>query len=97
MYSSNWEPGDRLFLTHFFLELTQVDLRAVATTSQRLAEGARHSKEPLAATTPLPAYVAVTLQANFPWKITFDMLYTNEFIIRVCSRALSISSERNTI
>jgi len=97
MYSSNWEPGDRLFLTHFFLELTQVDLRAVATTSQRLAEGARHSKEPLAATTPLPAYVAVTPQANFPWKITFDMLYTNEFIIRVRSRALSISSERNTI
>jgi len=39
----------------------------------------------------------VTLQVNFPWKITFDMLYTNEFVIRVRSRALSISSERNTI
>jgi len=39
----------------------------------------------------------VTLQANFPWKITFDMLYTNEFVIRVHSRALSIPSERNTI
>jgi len=33
MYSPNWEPGDQLFLTHLFLELTQVDLRAVATTS----------------------------------------------------------------
>ena len=40
---------------------------------------------------------AVTPQVNFPQKITFDMLYTNEFIIRVHSRALSIPSERNTI
>ena len=40
---------------------------------------------------------AVTLQANFPRKITFDTLYTNEFVIRVCSRALSILSEHNTI
>ena len=39
----------------------------------------------------------VTPQANFPQKITFDTLYTNEFVIRVRSRALSISSERNTI
>jgi len=29
----------------------------MATTSQRLVEGARHSKEIQAATTPLPAYV----------------------------------------
>jgi len=36
-------------------------------------------------------------QANFLWKITFDMLYTNRFLIRICSRTLSISSERNTI
>jgi len=34
-------------------------------------------------------------QANFPWKITFDMLYTNGFSIRIHSRTLSISSERN--
>ena len=40
---------------------------------------------------------AVTLQMNFLWKITFNMLYTNEFLIRVYSRALSIPSERNTI
>ena len=39
----------------------------------------------------------VTLQVNFSWKITFDTLYTNEFVIRVYSRALSIPSERNTI
>ena len=37
----------------------------------------------------------VTPQANFPRKITFDMLYTNEFVIRVRSRALSIPSEHN--
>ena len=40
---------------------------------------------------------SVTPQVNFPWKITFDTLYTNEFVIRVHSRVLSISSERNTI
>jgi len=39
----------------------------------------------------------VTPQANFLRKITFDMLYTNEFVIRVRSRALSIPSECNTI
>jgi len=39
----------------------------------------------------------VTLQMNFLWKITFDTLYTNEFLIRIRSRALSIPSERNTI
>jgi len=39
----------------------------------------------------------VTLQVNFLQKITFDMLYTNKFVIRVCSRALSILSERTTI
>ena len=39
----------------------------------------------------------VTLQANFLQKITFDMLYTNEFVIRVRSRALFIPSERTTI
>jgi len=40
---------------------------------------------------------AVTLQMNFPQKIIFDMLYTNEFLIRVYSRTLSISSEHTTI
>jgi len=39
----------------------------------------------------------VTPQANFLQKITFDTLYTNEFVIRVRSRALSIPSEHNTI
>jgi len=39
----------------------------------------------------------VTPQANFLWKITFDTLYNNRFLIRVCSRTLSISSERTTI
>jgi len=39
----------------------------------------------------------VTPQVNFPRKITFDTLYTNEFVIRVRSRALAIPSERTTI
>jgi len=39
----------------------------------------------------------VTPQANFLQKITFDMLYTNKFLIRIRSRTLSISSECNTI
>jgi len=32
----------------------------------------------------------VTLQANFPQKITFNMLYNNKFLIGICSRTLSI-------
>ena len=36
-------------------------------------------------------------QVNFPWKITFDMLYTNGFLVRIHSRTLSISLEYNTI
>jgi len=71
-YSPDWEPGDRLFLTHLFLELTQVDLWAVATTSQRLAEGARHSKETLTAATPLSVYIA-EFQSVFA-KEDFDIL-----------------------
>jgi len=39
----------------------------------------------------------VTPQVNFSRKITFDMLYTNEFLIKVCSRTLSISLEHTTI
>jgi len=40
---------------------------------------------------------AVTPQVNFLRKITFDTLYTNEFIIGVRSRALAIPSEHTTI
>jgi len=42
-------------------------------------------------------YTAVTLQVNFPWEITFDTLYTNEFLLEVHSRALAIPSERTII
>ena len=45
LYAPDWEPGDRLFLTRLLPELTQTNLRAMAMTSQCLAEGARHSKE----------------------------------------------------
>jgi len=44
----------------------------MATTSQRLTEGARHSKEAQATTTPLPAYV-VEFQFMFT-KEDFDIL-----------------------
>jgi len=57
-HHSSWEPGDRLFLTHLLPEPDQVELRATATTSQCLAEGARRSAEAQATATPLPAYVA---------------------------------------
>jgi len=70
--SPDWGLGDQLFLTCIFLELTEVDLRATATTSQRLAEGARRSKETLAAATPLPTYV-VEFQSVFAKK-NFDIL-----------------------
>jgi len=56
-HHSNWELGDRLFLTRLLPEPDQVELRAAATTSQRLAEGARRSAEAQAAATPLPAYI----------------------------------------
>jgi len=71
-YAPDWEPGDRLFLTRLLLELTQTDLRAMATTSQRLVKGARRSKETRAATTLLPAYV-VEFQSVFA-KEDFDIL-----------------------
>jgi len=57
MHHSSWEPGDRLFLTRLLPEPDQAELRAAATTSQHLAEGARCSAEAQAAATPLPAYV----------------------------------------
>jgi len=58
MHHPSWELGDRLFLTCLLPEPDQVDLRATATASQHLAEGARRSVEAQDATTPLPAYVA---------------------------------------
>ena len=39
---------------------------------------------------PVMRLVAVTSQVNFPQKITFNMLYTNIFLIRICSRTLFI-------
>jgi len=71
-YAPDWEPGDRLFLMRLLPEPTQTDLRAMATTSERLAEGARRSKETQAATTPLPAYVT-EFQSMFT-KEDFDIL-----------------------
>ena len=46
---------------------------------------------------PLSSGHDVMPQANFLQKITFDIHYTNKFLIRVHSRTLSISSEHNTI
>jgi len=68
----SWELGDRLFLTCLLLEPDQVNLQATATTSQHLVEGARHSAEAQAATTPLPTYVA-KFQSMFAKK-DFDIL-----------------------
>jgi len=44
-HHSSWELGDRLFLTRLLPEPDQVDLRAMATTSQHLMEEARRSAE----------------------------------------------------
>jgi len=71
-YAPDWKPGDRLFLMRLLPELTQTDLRAMAMTSERLVEGARHSKETQAATAPLPAYIA-EFQSVFA-KEDFDIL-----------------------
>jgi len=68
----SWELGDRLFLTCFLPEPDQVELRAAATISQHLMEGARHSAEAQAATTPLPAYI-VEFRSVFAKK-DFDIL-----------------------
>jgi len=72
MHHPTWELRDRLFLIHLLPEPNQVDLRAMATTSQRLAKGARRSVEAQAATTPLSAYV-VEFQSVFA-KEDFDIL-----------------------
>jgi len=71
-YHLDWELGDQLFLTRFFLELTQIDLQAMAMTSQCLMEGARSSKETQATTTLLPAYIT-EFQSIFAKK-DFDIL-----------------------
>jgi len=68
----SWELGDQLFLTRLLLEPNQVDLRAMTTTSQRLAEGARRSAETQAAATLLSAYV-VEFRSMFT-KEDFDIL-----------------------
>ena len=70
--SPDWGLRDRLFLTRIFPELTEVDLRATAMTFQCLTEEARHSKETLAAATPLSAYV-IEFQSVFAKK-DFDIL-----------------------
>ena len=57
MYHSSWELGDRLFLIRLLPEADQVDLRAMTTISQCLAEGARCSVETQVTVTLLPAYV----------------------------------------
>jgi len=72
MCSPDWGLRDRLFLIRIFLELTEVNLRATAVTSQRLAEEARCSKETLAAATLLPTYVT-EFQSVFA-KEDFDIL-----------------------
>jgi len=71
-HTPDWESRDRLFLMRLLSELTPTDLRAMATTSQCLAERARRSKETQATTTPLPAYV-VEFQSVFA-KEDFDIL-----------------------
>ena len=40
-----YEQGDRLFMTRVLPEPTAEELHATSTTSQKLAEGARRSKE----------------------------------------------------
>jgi len=37
---AEYEPGDQLFMTRILLDSTAEDLRAVSTTSQKLAERA---------------------------------------------------------
>jgi len=94
MRSSDWGLRDRLFLTRIFPELTEVDLRAIATTSQRLVEGARRSKETLATAILLPAYVT-EFQSIFT-KEDFDILPEHrkwDHAIELIPRAQSKSSK----
>ena len=94
-YSPDLELRDRLFFIHIFPELTKVNLQAIATTSQRLAERARRSKETLTAATPLPAYIT-ELQSVFA-KEDFDILpehckwdHTIELISRAEPKLLKV-------
>jgi len=83
-----------LFLTRLLLEPTQVDLPATATTSQHLAEGARHSAETQVITTQLPAYVA-EFRSVFA-KEDFDMLPEHrkwDHVIELTPRAEPKSSK----
>jgi len=72
MHHSSWKLRDRLFLTRLLLEANQVNLQAMTTTSQCLAEGARHSTETQAAVTSLLAYI-VEFRSMFT-KEDFDIL-----------------------
>ena len=72
MHHPSWELRDRLFLTRLLPEPDQINLQAMATTSQRLTEGARRSVEAQAAATLLPAYI-VEFQSVFA-KEDFDIL-----------------------
>jgi len=58
MHHPSWELGDQLFLIRLLPGPDQVELRAAATISQRLAEEARCSAEAQAAATLLSAYIA---------------------------------------
>jgi len=90
----SWELGDQLFLTHLLPEPDQVDLWAMATTSQHLAKEARHSTEAQAAAIPLPTYV-VKFQSMFTQE-DFDILPEHrkwDHTIELTSRVESKSSK----
>jgi len=87
MHHPSWELRDQLFLTCLLPEPDPVDLRAMTTTSQRLAEEARHSTETQAAATLLPAYVA-EFRSVFA-KEDFDMLPEH----RKWDHAIELTSE----
>jgi len=94
MHHPSWELRDQLFLTRLLPEPNQVDLRATATTSQHLIEGARCSAEAQATTTPLPAYVA-EFQSVFT-KEDFDILPEHrkwDHVIELIPRAEPKSSK----
>ena len=93
-YSPDLELRDQLFLIYIFPELTKVNLQAIATTFQCLAEKARCSKETLTAATPLPAYIT-ELQSMFA-KEDFDILPEHckwDHTIELISRAEPKSSK----
>jgi len=94
MHHPSWELRDRLFLTCLLPEPDQVDLRAMTTTSQCLAEGARCSAETQATATLLPAYV-MEFRSVFA-KEDFDILLEHckwDHTIELISRAEPKSSK----